>query len=144
MTVDPDLVTRKMMLIARDLDALTAIEARGAGACRTSPVDQAVAERHLERMIGRMIDINYHLLTESGYPPPTDDYASFLQLGTVGVLDAAFARRSASSAGLRNRIVHEYDELDPDRVFEAIRTALADIPAYLAAIDRHLHAEGGA
>ncbi len=65
-----------------------------------------------------MIDINDHLLTESGHPPPTDYYASFLQLGTLGVLEATFAPRIAASAGLRNRIVHEYDELNPDRVFD--------------------------
>lgn len=139
MTVDPELVTRKMMLIARDLDALASIRDRGLESYRASAVDQAVAERHLERMIGRMIDINYHLLTESGHPPPTDYYVSFLHLGTAGILDTTFARRVASSAGLRNRIVHEYDELDHDRVFEGIGTALADIPTYLAAIDRHLH-----
>jgi hypothetical protein len=34
------------------------------GAYEQNRIDQAVAERHLERMIGRMIDVNYHLLTE--------------------------------------------------------------------------------
>ena len=56
MTIDSELVTRKLLLIARDLDALTAIRNRGQDAYLTSRVDQAVAERHLERMIGRMID----------------------------------------------------------------------------------------
>jgi len=139
MTIDPDLITRKMMIIARDLDALGAIHERGADAYRQNRLDQAVVERHLERMIGRMIDINYHLLTESGQPPPTDYHASFVQLGPLGVLDATFARTLASSAGLRNRIVHEYDELDHDRVYDALGTALRDIPMYLAAVDRHLH-----
>jgi uncharacterized protein YutE (UPF0331/DUF86 family) len=138
MTIDAELVTRKMMLIARDLDTLVVIRGRGPESYRANTADQAVAERHLERMIGRMIDINYHLLTESGRPPPTDYYASFVELGTAGILDTAFARRIAASAGLRNRIVHDYDELDADRMFEAIGTALADIPAYLAAIDRHV------
>ena len=143
MTVDVELVTRKMMLIARDLEMLAQIRARGREAYRTDAVDQAVAERHLERIIGRMIDINYHLLTESGQPPPTDYYGSFVQLATVGVLEAGFARRLAASAGLRNRIVHEYDVLDPDRVFEALDRAPTDIPTYLDAVDRYLQRERG-
>ncbi len=64
-------------------------------------VDQAVAERHLERMIGRM--------------------------------------RIASAAGLRNRIVHEYDEIDHDRVFEALGNALEDIPRYLSAVGEYIN-----
>ena len=34
-------------------------------------------------MIGRMIDVNYHLITESGQPPPPDCHASFLKLGEL-------------------------------------------------------------
>lgn len=42
-----------------------------------SRVDQAVVERLLERMIGRMIDVNYHLITEGGQPPPPDYHGPF-------------------------------------------------------------------
>jgi uncharacterized protein YutE (UPF0331/DUF86 family) len=138
MSVDPELVTRKLLLVARDLDMLSAIHARGTDAYWVNAVDQAVAERHLERMIGRMIDINYHLLTESGHAPPSDYHASFLELATLGVLDPSFARRIAASAGLRNRIVHEYEALDHARVFEALSSALTDIPVYVAAVERYL------
>jgi uncharacterized protein YutE (UPF0331/DUF86 family) len=138
MSVDPDLVTRKQLLIARDLDMLSAIEARGADAYQVNAIDQAVTERHLERMIGRMIDVNYHLLTESGHAPPSDYHASFLELAALSVLDPPFARRIAASAGLRNRIVHEYEVLDHTRVFAALSSALTDIPAYIAAVERYL------
>jgi uncharacterized protein YutE (UPF0331/DUF86 family) len=138
MTIDRDLVTRKLLLIVRDLDALAAISGRGADAYAQNQIDQAVAERHLERMIGRMIDVNYHLLTESGQAPPSDYYASFVQLAGLGVLDQAFAQRIAASAGLRNRIVHEYDEIDHRRVFDALTAALLDIPRYASSVEAHL------
>src|SRR5450756_654424 len=66
-------------------------------------------ERYIERAVGRMIDVNYHLLTEFGQAPPPDYYQSFVQLATLGVYPAEFAARIASCAGLRNRIAHEYD-----------------------------------
>ncbi|GMV23672.1 MAG: hypothetical protein AMXMBFR57_36210 [Acidimicrobiia bacterium] len=138
MTVDSALVTRKLLLIARDLDALQPILVRGIESYQASRIDQAVTERYLERMVGRMIDVNYHLLTESGEPPPSDYFASFVLLGPLGVLDATFARHIASCAGLRNRIVHEYDELDPQRVFAALESALRDIPVYLAGVESYL------
>lgn len=85
-------------------------------------------------MISRMIDINYHIGTGSGRPPPKDYYDSFTELGKMGILDAMFASRVASAAGLRNRIVHEYEEIDPAKVFEGMRAALLDLPVYLQAL----------
>ena len=138
MTPDRELVTRKMTLIARDLDPLRAIHQKGEAAYAASVIDQAVAERYLERMIGRMIDINYHLITESGDAPPADYHASFTRLAELKVLEPDFAARIARSAGLRNRLVHEYDEIDARKLFDALGSALDDVPAYLAAVNRWL------
>ena len=117
MTIDTDLVTRKLLLIAADLEPLAAIAARGVAAYESSVVDQAVVERRLERAIGRMIDVNYHLLTASGQPPPPDYHSSFVRMAEFGVLDAGFARQIARAAGLRNRLVHDYDDLGHRLVF---------------------------
>ncbi len=136
--IDAELVTRKMVLIASDLDPLQPIAARGREAYVVNRLDQAVAERLLERMIGRMIDINYHVITESGHPPPSDYFASFVRLGELGVLEPDFARSLAASAGLRNRIVHEYNEIDHQKVFEGLLSALRDIPTYLNGVRKHL------
>ena len=53
--------------------------------------DETLAERYLERMIGRMIDVNYHLLTESGEAPPRDYFDSFTALSRIGALPPDFA-----------------------------------------------------
>jgi hypothetical protein len=70
--IDSELVTRKCVLIIRDLEALRTLATRDRDAYLASNLDEAAAERYLERMIGPMIDINYHLLVEPGQaPPPT-------------------------------------------------------------------------
>lgn len=137
---DIELVTRKMVLIAADLEAIVALAARSAEEYLASATDEVLAERYLERIIGRMIDINYHLVTEAGLPPPRDYFDSFTQLVRIGVLPAPFARRIAASAGLRNRLVHEYDEIDPSRVYEGLRAAARDVPEYLQHVERFLGA----
>lgn len=133
--IDPELVIRKLALITGDLNELRAIAGKSLAEYLTSLRDELVVERLLERVIGRMIDINYHLITETGHPPPTDYYESFIRLGTLQVLATDFARRLAACAGLRNRIVHEYEEIDPEKVYEALQTAVKDVPDYL----RHIH-----
>lgn len=36
-----------------------------------------------------------------------------------------------NSAGLRNRLAREYDEIDPKKVFAAMESCLKDVPKYL-------------
>lgn len=138
MTVDSELVTRKLLLITRDLDVLAPFATKPVATFLESRVDQAVVERLLERMIGRMIDVNYHLITEGGQPPPLDYHASFLKLAELGVTSPDFARRIARSAGLRNRLVHEYDEIDPRKLFESLQAAKDDIVTYVRSVEAYL------
>lgn len=136
--IDPTLVVRKINLISQDLDELLPISHKDPNEYISSHIDEILAERYLERMIGRMIDINYHLITETGHPPPTDYYQSFTQLGRLDILPSAFAQQIAACAGLRNRIVHEYDEIEPRKVYEGLQAAMRDIPQYLAHIHQYL------
>lgn len=39
-------------------------------------------------------------------------------------MKADLAKEMAMAAGLRNRIVHEYDDIDPERVHEALPMAV--------------------
>jgi uncharacterized protein YutE (UPF0331/DUF86 family) len=133
--IDRELITRKLALIIGDLNELRSVAQKSRDDYLASVRDELVAERLLERMIGRMIDINYHLIVETGHPPPRDYYESFVRLGTLQVLPPGFARRLAPCAGLRNRIVHEYDDIDAAKVYEALQAVVEDIPEYL----RHVH-----
>jgi len=132
--IDGELVTRKVVLIGGALEELRKLAAGGLDAYLADPYKEILAERFLERMVSRMIDINYHVITGSDHPPPKDYYDSFTELGRMGVLDTKFAAGIAVAAGLRNRIVHEYDEIDPEKVFEAILSALADLPVYMKGV----------
>lgn len=142
--IDPELVTRKIALITGDLIELQGLAAKSRDEYLGSVHDQLVAERLLERIIGRMIDINYHLITETGHPPPSDYYESFVRLGALQVLPPDFARRIAACAGLRNRLVHEYDQIDPAKVYEALRETAADLPAYLRHVHQYVEKSSGA
>ena len=140
--IDPLLVTRKINLIAKDLKALAPYAGLTWEAYLGDPVNEVVVERYLERIIGRMIDINYHVITESGCPPPKDYFESFLEMGKQGVLPGVFSRSIAQAAGLRNRIVHEYDEVEEEKVYEALQQAIQDIPEYIEHIHRFVGSIG--
>lgn len=139
--IDPELITRKLTLILQDLPPLTDLARKSQAEYLSDPIHQVLAERYVERTVGRMIDVNYHLITESGHAPPKDYHESFVSLGTLKILPVEFARALAAAAGLRNRIVHEYDEIDPAKLHEALQVAVREIPLYADAIHRALLAE---
>jgi uncharacterized protein YutE (UPF0331/DUF86 family) len=136
--VDRDLVTRKMALILDDLRAVTPLAQKPVDEYLASPVDEILAERYLERMIGRMIDVNYHLITDAGHAPPRDYYESFTKLAKLQILPPSFASQIAACAGLRNRLVHEYEDIDPRRVHEGLQAAVRDVPEYLRCVHEQL------
>ena len=129
-----------MALILDDLRAAASIAGKPLDEYLASRLDEVVTERYLERMIGRMIDVNYHLITDAGHAPPRDYYASFTKLAELRILPVAFASQIAMCAGLRNRLVHEYDEIDPRRVHEGLLAAVRDIPEYLRHVHSHVEA----
>lgn len=141
--IDPVLVTRKINLIAKDLKAMTPYREMAIEMYVDDPVHELVVERYLERTVGRMIDINYHLVTALGEPPPRDYFDSFTALGKLGVLPAKLARTIVQAAGLRNRIVHEYDEIDAVKVHDALPQALEEIPRYLEHVHRFVQSHTG-
>ncbi len=80
--IDPVLVTRKISLIAGDLRAAEPLARLSLEEYLRDPINEVAVERYLERLIGRMIDINYHVVTEMGHPPPKD-YFEFTHHLTV-------------------------------------------------------------
>ncbi|MBI4715954.1 MAG: DUF86 domain-containing protein [Nitrospirae bacterium] len=134
--IDPVLITRKINLIAKDLDAMAPFGKMTLETYLDDPVNEVIVERYLERIIGRMIDINYHLITETGHPPPKDYFESFAELGRLQVLPAEFSRTLAQAAGLRDRIVHEYDEVDERKIHEVLPDVLRDVPRFLGYVQQ--------
>ncbi len=136
--IDRELIFRKMARIAADLTALENVAGTPREDYLSSEYDELVAERLLERVVGRMIDINFHLIVEAGEAPPSNYHASFEILGNKSIVPKTFAGRLAASAGLRNRIVHDYDDIDPTKVYDALQSATKDIPEYLSHVRRYL------
>ena len=136
--IDAELVTRKILLITKDVEALQGLADMTPDVFLESSINAVLAERYVERAVGRMIDINYHLLTESGQAPPPDYYQSFIQLSALGIYSSEFGQRVASCAGLRNRIAQEYDDIDPRKLFAAVGQAVVDVPEYLRHVETWL------
>ncbi|MEI7621853.1 MAG: HepT-like ribonuclease domain-containing protein [Candidatus Moraniibacteriota bacterium] len=81
MPIDKELISRKITFINKDLLALKKLSQLSLKTYLSQTDYEAMAERYLERVIGRMIDINYHILSELENQIPTDYFNSFVELG---------------------------------------------------------------
>ena len=96
------------------------------------------AERDIQLIVDTAVDINNHLVVASGSLPPNDYFESFIKLSNLQIFPKQFAERIAQSAGLRNRLVHEYEEIDLSRLFEDLENDIRDYQEYCEYIIKYI------
>lgn len=136
--IRPEVIQRKLGTIIDNLQALLPLKGMPLETYRKDLFRRKATERLLQELIEAAIDINTHLILQQGYDAPEDYYQSFIKSGEIGLLPQELAQRLAPSAGLRNRLVHRYDDLDNARILEAVETAQTLYPQYIQAVERFL------
>jgi len=113
--LDKTFIERKIALINEELMRLKKFEHETLDDLARDWSAQASAERLLERVFMRAIDINEHIIGECGahLPFPRRYRETFLRLADLGIYSLVFAQVMGENAVLRNALVHEYNELDP-------------------------------
>ncbi len=138
MPVDEALVRRKLAVIVRNIADLDHVRHESLTAYRRDRFRLKGAERLVQETIEAAVDANQHLLRNTRGSSATDYYDSFIALGRLGIMPDSLAASLAPAAGLRNRLVHEYDDIDDAIVLEAIGTVCDEFSKYVAAVDTFL------
>lgn len=94
---------------------------------------------YLQLSIECCMDIGEMLISGLGLRKPEDGREVFDILAENGVLQREFASRFSPAAGLRNIIVHQYTDIDMDRIRDHIQDHLADFDVYAKSVARFLH-----
>ncbi|MDP3775576.1 MAG: DUF86 domain-containing protein [Gemmatimonadales bacterium] len=136
--LDRDVVRRKLAVIATNLDRLGGIEGLTLEQYRGDWMRVKATERLLQEVVEAAVDVNQHLLRAFAEGPSRDYRQSFVDLGRAGVIPPALAEDLAPSAGLRHRLVHEYDEVDDAIVLASVAKARRLYGAYLEAVERRV------
>lgn len=142
-----EFVARKLQLIADDLERLLRFKEESLGSLKRDEIKLAAVERLLERIVMRAIDANEHLISElsagEGRSTRLTYRDTFLMLADLGVYPKDFAEEIARSAGLRNILVHDYNDADRKIVHGAIRSCLQDYHRYLEYVHSFLDRSPG-
>lgn len=91
------------------------------------PRTPAAAESYLRRCLEALLDLGRHLLAK-GFGRAASEYKAIArELQEVGVLGPEEANLLREMAGYRNRLVHFYDEVSVEELYEICTKGLDDI-----------------
>jgi len=133
--LEKEIVRRKLAVIAENLSALKTIENMSPEEYVKGVLKRKATERLLQELIEAAVDINTHIIVQTVNTVPDGYFESFIMAGEKGIISADLAEKLAPSAGLRNRLVHEYDLLDHSLVLEAVKMAEKLYPKYIKEIE---------
>jgi len=95
-------------------------------------------ERLIQLIIDLALDINNMLIKKSDRYPAQDYYSSFLELIDLEILSKEFAKDIAPSTGIRNRLVHEYEEVDDKVVYQNLDKLIKYYLSYIKHINENI------
>lgn len=88
-------------------------------------------ERILQLIVDEIIDVNNHIIRHANLGVPDDFQSSFMVLSDNKILPDDFAERIAPVVGLRNRLVHRYEKINLNTLFDAVRKNKEDFRGYV-------------
>ncbi|MBI5300300.1 MAG: DUF86 domain-containing protein [Deltaproteobacteria bacterium] len=101
-------------------------------------INTAVAERFLQISIQAMLDIGSHIIAEEGLGDPLEYRDIFSILIHAKILPKHRETAFLNMVGLRNRIVHLYEDIDHKRIHHFLKKDLSDFETFLKAATRYL------
>jgi len=88
----------------------------------------------LQTSIEAMIDIAYHITAKKFNYPPCDARDAFKMLNTKGIIPSSDFVTYSAMIGLRNRLVHGYDDVSPEVLYDIITRQLDDFEKFISSI----------
>ena len=142
--INKNFVIEKIKLITHGLEQLKSFENMTFGEVAGDYIKYSALKNILMETIGRAIDINEYLIgaSEKNLPVPATYRDTFLALDQIGALPPEFAQEIAKSAGFRNAIVHEYNNLDKSAVYQTVGQAIDQYKAYCGYIMKYIDEHG--
>ncbi|MGA7937393.1 MAG: DUF86 domain-containing protein [Kovacikia sp.] len=141
--LDPEIIAQRLSRMVDRIDHLKQFEALTLEDYLQDEMKQAAIERLLETIIDAALSINKTLLKRGAGLIPTDsksfkNFESFILMGENRFIPAELATQLAPSGSFRNVLAHEYDDIEPEQVYNAVQKALSQYPQYVKAIQNYL------
>lgn len=100
-----------------------------------------IAENRLRRALEALFDLGRHLVVKAGSGLPSD-YRSVINLLSEGkVIPDQFASQISGMTGYRNRLIHDYNKVTPEELYQILQHRLPDFEQFCRHVAEYLQAE---
>ncbi|MEG3071331.1 MAG: DUF86 domain-containing protein [Peptococcaceae bacterium] len=134
--VDRDVLQRKILFIEKTLWKLKKTAALSHQEFMASFYFADAAKYNLQAAIEAMIDIASHIVARKRWGIPTTSGEYIKLLTEHGVFYSEQGLRFQRMVRFRNRIVHLYQEVDEEQLYQILQQDLGDFSAFIQAITR--------
>lgn len=100
-----------------------------------------VVERLIQLIVEVASDVNRSIVEAEDEAPVETYYDTFAKLGELKVIPKELSIRLASTTGLRNRLVHRYEDIDHKIVYHSAVRMLKDYRRYFQLVEKYLQSK---
>lgn len=136
--INKDLILSKLLKIKKYIQELKTFSNITFEEYKRDFIKKRAVERLILLLVEVATDINSYVIVEIGKNPPTDYYDSFIKAIEIGLISKQLGEKLAPSAGLRNRLVHEYDEIKDDIVHSSINDAIELYTTFIKEVNDYI------
>jgi uncharacterized protein YutE (UPF0331/DUF86 family) len=136
--IDKELVRRKLETLREYIQKLEELKSVDKHAFLDDHHNFGLAEHYLQLSIEIILDVCRHLVVALNAKTPEDSRGLFKLLAEHKVLSGDFAEANKNMPGFRNRLVHEYSEVDHEKVYEYLQNYFGEFQKFIMEISRYL------
>ncbi|MDI6765249.1 MAG: DUF86 domain-containing protein [Bacteroidota bacterium] len=132
-------IVAKLQKLDETIKSLEQLKSHSRGKILDDYLLQAALERNLQIASQVVLDIGNSILAERGIRGIHEYKDIIIRLGSEGIIPKEFSEKIFPIAGLRNLLVHNYLEIDPNRLVDILFNDLDDLKKYMKIIATYLN-----
>lgn len=135
--VSRSVIRRKISRIEEHIRRIRAIPPVSLEEFKKDTMSQDVFLFNITQAIQNCIDIATHIVSDEEWGMPGTQSESFEILREKDVVSPELVQKLIAMSGFRNRIIHEYEKLDIEMVYEVWQKGFEDLERFcLSVVDR--------
>ena len=141
--VDREILATKLSKLREALRKLYDIRSKPRDEYLSSETFKALSEHYLRLALEATLDAGNHVIAAEGFRKPLQLREIPLVLGEKRLIPQDLATKLARAAGLRDRLVHAYGDIDHSIIHGVLKKDLGDLEAFAVAIGQLCQEQGG-
>ena len=138
--INKQFINERLLLIHSFLKELQDLATLDKNSFLSQKRNVAAAESFLRRTLEAIFDIGRHILSKTDHIDLSTEYKSIAKgLIEIGIVDKKLGETLIQMAGYRNRLVHMYNIISDEELYQVIQSNTKDIENFVSEVKKYLN-----